>query len=121
MNERSTQWRFHGAVADWVGRLPTSDGKRFITAFEHGTLSVELYAPRDVDTQKPHSRDEVYIVVHGRGYFLNGSVRHAFGPGDLLFVPAGVEHRFEEFSLDLAVWVIFYGPDGGERATRQDV
>ena len=39
-----------------------------------------------------------------------------FGPGDLLFVPAGVEHRFEEFSDDLAVWVVFYGPDGGEQA-----
>jgi hypothetical protein len=29
-------------------------------------------------------------------------------------VKAGVEHRFEEFSKDLAVWVVFYGPDGGE-------
>jgi hypothetical protein len=27
---------------------------------------------------------------------------------------AGVEHRFEESSDDLVVWVIFYGPDGGE-------
>ena len=35
-------------------------------------------------------------------------------PGDLLFVPAGVVHRFEEFTDDLAVWVIFYGPEGGE-------
>jgi mannose-6-phosphate isomerase-like protein (cupin superfamily) len=41
--------------------------------------------------------------------------RHCFGPGDLLFVRAGVEHRFEEFSDDLAVWVSFYGPDGGEQ------
>jgi hypothetical protein len=28
---------------------------------------------------------------------------------------AGVEHRFEEFNDDLAVWVLFYGPDGGEQ------
>jgi hypothetical protein len=28
---------------------------------------------------------------------------------------AGVEHRFEEFSDDLVVWVIFYGPDDGDR------
>jgi mannose-6-phosphate isomerase-like protein (cupin superfamily) len=46
--------------------------------------------------------------------FLNGNTRHAFGPGDLLFVPAGVVHRFEDFTDDLAVWVIFYGPEGGE-------
>jgi hypothetical protein len=23
-------------------------------------------------------------------------------------------HRFEEFSDDLVVWVVFYGPEGGE-------
>jgi quercetin dioxygenase-like cupin family protein len=48
------------------------------------------------------------------GWFVNGGVRHRFAPGDFLFVPAGVEHRFEEFSDDLAVWVLFYGPEGGE-------
>ncbi len=40
--------------------------------------------------------------------------RRQFQPGDLLFVPAGCVHRFEEFSDDLAVGVVFYGPDGGE-------
>jgi len=120
MNQNSSQNQFHGTFAEWVRRLPTSEGKPFITAFEHGTLSVELYGPRDVDNQKPHTRDEVYMVVLGRGYFMNGSLRHPFGPGDLLFVPAGVEHRFEEFSADLAVWVIFYGPEGGEDAELQD-
>ena len=53
-------------------------------------------------------------MVQGKGQFLNGGVRHRFGPGDVLFVPAGVVHRFEEFSDDLAVWVFFYGPEGGE-------
>ncbi|CAN5750314.1 hypothetical protein BH24GEM1_BH24GEM1_26510 [soil metagenome] len=33
-----------------------------------------------------------------------------------LFVPAGVAHRFEDFTDDLAVWVLFYGPDGWEAA-----
>ena len=28
---------------------------------------------------------------------FNGPDRHPFGPGDVLFVPAGVEHRFEDF------------------------
>jgi mannose-6-phosphate isomerase-like protein (cupin superfamily) len=57
----------------------------------------------------------VYVVVQGSGYFRNGSDWHRFGPGDVLFVPAQVPHRFEEFSDDLAVWVFFYGPEGGER------
>ena len=52
--------------------------------------------------------------MQGTGTFVNGARREPFGPGDLLFVPAGVIHRFEEFSDDLVVWVVFYGPEGGE-------
>jgi mannose-6-phosphate isomerase-like protein (cupin superfamily) len=104
-------------VNDVLARLPTPDGKRFAVAFEHGSLSVELYAPRGTDPQQPHSRDEVYVVVEGSGDFVHGSERSRFGPGDLLFVPAGVPHRFEGFSDDLVTWVIFYGPEGGEAPT----
>ena len=105
---------FHGEFAGWLRRLPTQDGEPFVVAHEHGTLKVELFAPRGVDDQTPHRRDEVYVVVRGEGWFVNGTARHRFGPGDLLFVPAGVEHRFEDFTDDLAVWVVFYGPEGGE-------
>jgi mannose-6-phosphate isomerase-like protein (cupin superfamily) len=108
--------RFHGELAIWLNHLPTAKGEPFIVAFEHGTLSIELFAPRGVDQQQPHARDEVYVVVQGQGFFTNGSNRHPFSAGDILFVPAGVEHRFEEFSDDLAVWVMFYGPEGGEDA-----
>jgi mannose-6-phosphate isomerase-like protein (cupin superfamily) len=100
--------------ADGLTRLPGAQGERFVELFVHGSLSVELYAPRGHDPQSPHTRDEVYVVVAGRGQFRNGAERHSFGPGDVLFVPAGVVHRFEEFSDDLAVWVFFYGPEGGE-------
>jgi mannose-6-phosphate isomerase-like protein (cupin superfamily) len=104
-------------VPEALRRLPGPAGERYVELFTHGTLSVELYAPRGHDPQKPHTRDEVYVVVQGSGQFLNGGQRHPFGPGDLLFVPAGVTHRFEDFTPDLVVWVIFYGPEGGE-ATR---
>jgi hypothetical protein len=49
----------------------------------------------------------------------SGPERHRFGTGDLLFMATGVEHRFEEFTGDLAVWVIFYGPDDGEQEGRE--
>jgi mannose-6-phosphate isomerase-like protein (cupin superfamily) len=106
---------FRGDFSDWLGRVPTEAGDPFVVAYGHGTMSVELYAPRGVDAQTPHRRDEVYVVVRGEGWFVNGPDRHRFNPCDLLFVRAGVEHRFEEFTDDLAVWVVFYGPDGGER------
>jgi mannose-6-phosphate isomerase-like protein (cupin superfamily) len=104
----------HLTVAEGLARLPGPKGERFVELFEHGTLSVELYAPRGADPQSPHTRDEVYVVVEGRGQFRNGETVHRFGPGDVLFVPARAVHRFEAFSDDLVVWVFFYGPEGGE-------
>lgn len=77
-------------------------------------MSVEIYAPQGRDRQQPHAQDEIYVVIQGHGVFRHGDTTCAFGPGDWLFVPAGVEHRFLEFSADFQTWVIFYGPPGGE-------
>lgn len=96
--------------------LEQHPGKEFIELFTYGTLAVEIYRPRKVDRQKPHSRDEVYVIISGTGYFVNGENRQPFVPGEVLFVPAGVVHRFEDFSDDFATWVFFYGPEGGETA-----
>ncbi len=109
-----TKWRVD--VAEALERLPGPQGERYATVLEHGTLDIEIYAPRGSDPQKPHTRDEVYVVVEGRGEFSNGGRMDLFAPGDVLFVPAHVEHRFESFTDDLVVWVIFYGPEGGEAA-----
>jgi mannose-6-phosphate isomerase-like protein (cupin superfamily) len=102
-------------LAEARARLRAARGVAYAELLKRGTLSVEIYAPRGVDPQQPHARDELYVVVSGAGEFRCGEQRDRFGPGDLLFVPAGVPHRFENFSDDLTVWVIFYGPDGGER------
>ena len=91
-------------------------GTTFRELFAHGTLSVEAYRPVGADLQSPHDRDEVYVVIAGTGTFVNGDARHGFEPGDLLFVKAGVAHRFEDFSDDFSTWVLFYGPRGGEEA-----
>lgn len=90
------------------------ESSSFLTLFEHGTLSVEIYKPEKIDLQQPHPRDEVYVIVSGSGEFLNDGVRTNFRPGDFLFVPAGNAHRFENFSDDFSTWVLFYGPEGGE-------
>lgn len=90
------------------------DHPRFARVFAHGSLEVEIYAPRGHDPQQPHTRDEVYVIVAGHGRFVCGGETRDFAPGELLFVPAGVEHRFLDFSDDFVTWVIFYGPEGGE-------
>src|SRR4028119_1903835 len=66
------------------------------------------------DPRTPPSGGDLFVVVWGSGEFVNGPDRHPFGPGDALFVPAGVVHRFEDFTDDLVLWVVFYGPEGGE-------
>ena len=104
----------HVTLAEALALLPTPEGKRSAAVFEHGTLQVKLYAPRDTDAQTPHTRDEIYVVARGEGWFVNGDRRHRFAVHDVMFAKAGDKHRFEQFSDDFSVWVFFYGPEGGE-------
>lgn len=114
--DRVTLQKWRVTLDEAVAQLPQPNGDRFATVLRHGTLDIEIYAPRGTDPQKPHTRDEVYFVVQGRGEFRNGARLERFGPGDVLFVPALADHRFENFTDDLVVWVMFYGPEGGEAA-----
>ena len=111
--DRSGIFRF----ADVRGRIPGPAGEHAVGVFERGTLNVKLSCPNPPNRQSPHAQDEVYVIMSGRGVLVHDGKRDAFGPGDLLFVAAGTEHHFEDFSDDIAVWVIFYGPPGGELPT----
>ena len=104
------------ATLDQALATPIPEDRRSALIMEHGTMSVRLYTPEQIDTQSPHDQDEVYVIASGAGWFINGKSRHRFAAGDVLFVPAGIQHRFEEFDHNLTVWVVFYGPPGGELA-----
>ena len=106
-----TPWRV--TVEEGLAR-PIPEGQRSAAVMTHGTMLAKIYAPQGTDPQTPHTQDEIYVVNRGSGTFVNGAERHPFGPGDMLFSAAGVEHRFEDFTDDFAVWVVFYGPEGGE-------
>ena len=93
---------------------PPPARKLDVPIFSHGSVVVEVYSPVGTDPQKPHTRDELYLVARGAGKFFDGQLRHAVSTGSFIFVPAGQVHRFEDFSDDFAVWVVFYGPEGGE-------
>ena len=95
-------------------------GERFVQAMAHGTMSVKLYAPQGVDPQQPHKQDELYFIQRGTGELVLQGERHTFGPGTAFFVPAGAEHRFENFSADFSTWVVFWGPEGGEPESESD-
>lgn len=104
----------HVGLAEALAMGPPPQGNLAIPVFAHGSLAVELYTPQGSDPQTPHDRDEVYVVARGTGTFVDGTRRRPIGPGSFVFVPAGQVHRFENFTADLAVWVFFYGPAGGE-------
>jgi mannose-6-phosphate isomerase-like protein (cupin superfamily) len=107
MPERHTVTRALQLVA-------SSEDKAYGVLLEHGSMELGFYKPDGIDPQQPHTQDEIYIVQSGSGYFVCGDDRQPFETGEALFVPAGVVHRFEDFSDDFAAWVVFYGPDGGE-------
>ena len=94
--------------------LLSSKTEKFLEVFTHGSLTIEIYKPDNIDLQKPHSRDEVYIIAEGLGSFKHLDQIAKVKKGDFLFVAAGDEHRFFDFSEDFSTWVIFYGPEGGE-------
>ena len=104
-------WRIDEAAA----RLRDVVTLRSVPLFQHGSLLVKYYAPIGTDAQTPHTRDEAYVVARGSGVFFDGEARRAVNAGDLLFIVAGRPHRFESFTDDFGVWVLFYGPEGGER------
>ncbi len=85
--------------------------------FKRGKFSAEFYVSKDVDLQQTHEQDEVYIVASDSGTFLRGKKQVSFVQGDFLFVPAGVAHRFEQFTKDFSIWVIFFGPKDGSGST----
>ena len=66
-----------------------------------------LVAP-EPDRQQPHDRDELYIVLEGRGTLEIEGERVDLKDGEASFVPAGAEHRFVGYE-GLSVIVIFAG------------
>ena len=89
-------------------------GQLYLEFFEAPTMSIGVYelATGSVDPQQPHTEDEVYYVVEGRGRVRIGDEDREIGPGSVIFVGAGVEHRFHSIQEDLKLLVMFAPPRG---------
>jgi len=64
------------------------------------------------DPQSPHGEDEVYVVMDGRGQIVVGEEVQPVEAGTVVYVAAGVEHRFLNITERLAVLVFFAPPEG---------
>jgi mannose-6-phosphate isomerase-like protein (cupin superfamily) len=77
-------------------------------------MSVGLYAldAGELDPQKPHSQNELYLVVSGRASLTVGLETTQVARGSVVYVPAGVAHKFHRITEDLRVVVVFSPPEG---------
>lgn len=95
-------------LADLVRRRNQSDSS-YLEFLRVSSLSVGLYVlpAGAVDPQQPHTEDEVYYVIGGRGFIQVGAESRAVEAGTIVFVNAGVEHRFHSITEDLTLLVFF--------------
>lgn len=74
-------------------------------------LSAGLYVLEGgaTDPQSPHTEDELYFIVRGRGSVTVGAETREVETGSLVFVEATVAHRFHDIVERLEILVVF-GP-----------
>jgi len=103
-------------LADLIAERAAT-GRPYLEFLSVPDLSVGLYvlAAGEPDLQQPHTEDEVYYVVAGRGRITVGDEIHDIGPGSIVFVGTAVAHRFHDITEDLTLLVAF-GPAEGSRA-----
>ncbi len=102
--------RYH-VSQDLAVKLLEKEKARFVGVIKDGKMKIEYFAPQHLDRQMPHSLDEVYIILSGNSEFFRNGETLQCAKGDVIFVPARMEHRFIDFSDDFATWVIFYGEE----------
>ncbi|MBI1281444.1 MAG: cupin domain-containing protein [Anaerolineaceae bacterium] len=97
-------------IADLIARQASS-GKPYLEFLKHPSLSVGLYVlpAGGEDTQQPHTEDEVYYVVSGRGMFTHADEERPVQAGSILYVAANVEHRFHSITETLNI-IVFFAP-----------
>ncbi len=83
-----------------------------VPAMSAGVYVLPAGAP---DPQQPHHQDEIYYVVRGKAKMRLVSKEHdeeraeerSVGEGSVIFVEAGLEHRFFDVEQELVVLVVF--------------
>jgi len=102
-------------VKAWFGNVGEIDRQRAASGKLYGeflrvaAMSAGLYVlpAGATDPQRPHHEDEMYYVVRGKARFRAADEDQEISTGSVLFVAAGVEHRFHAITEELAVLVFF--------------
>jgi mannose-6-phosphate isomerase-like protein (cupin superfamily) len=80
-------------------------------------LSMGLYVlpAGGVDTQQPHTEDEVYYVVSGKAMIKVDDENSNVKAGSIVYVAKNLEHRFHSIEEDLTLIVFFAPAEGSNR------
>lgn len=91
-----------------------SSGERWREVMSVPDLSVGLYRldKGAEDPQTPHTEDEIYFVMAGRGWLKVGEDDQEVRPGSIAYVPARAVHRFHDITEDLELLVLFAPAEG---------
>ena len=94
-----------------IVEMHAKNGQRYCEFFRNAALSLGFFVLRveETDTQLPHTEDEVYYVVAGKGNIRVGEEDRSVDAGSTVFVGRGVEHRFHSITEDL-VMLVFWAP-----------
>ena len=97
-----------------AGSFSATTGPTYVEQLRTPELSFGTYSLPNgcVDTQSPHTEDEIYVVVSGRATLWTEELSLPVGPGSTVFVPANEPHRFTEVTEDLTTLVFFAPPEG---------
>jgi mannose-6-phosphate isomerase-like protein (cupin superfamily) len=92
----------------------SGEPRRWVENLRVDSLSIGTYSVPvgGADTQRPHTEDEVYVVITGRARLVASTGSVPVGPGSVVFMPAHEEHRFVDITEDLVVLVVFAPPEG---------
>lgn len=94
-----------------IDRSRAADHRLYLEFLRVPDLSAGLYVldAGATDPQSPHTEDELYYVVSGRGSITVGDETRSVAAGSLVFVPAAAPHRFDDITERLELLVLF-GP-----------
>jgi len=86
-----------------------NSGRNYLPFLNVSSLSTGLYelSAGASDPQPAHDRDEVYHILTGEADLLVRDERISVRPGSVVYVRAGVDHKFSDIRSDLSVLVFF--------------
>jgi mannose-6-phosphate isomerase-like protein (cupin superfamily) len=112
--KQDIQFAFH---ADDLLKTQQTSGRLYHEFLRVPDMSAGLYVlpAGSTDPQHPHSEDEMYYIMRGKGKFSYDGQDVDVAAGSVLYVPKQVEHRFHSIEEELQI-VVFFAPQEGGKA-----